>query len=154
MDFRRANKDDVEQFVATRIEFLTLIRTIGNADEFRDSTLSYIKSHIEQDDLAIYLALDQGKIVASCMACLYQTPPLPSCLTGKTAELLNVYTQTDYRRKGIAERLVRMLLAELQERAVEKVMLDYTDDGLPLYQKLGFTILPCQMELKLPLKDR
>ena len=153
MDFRRANKDDVEQFVATRIEFLTLIRTIGNTNEFRDSTLSYINSHIDQDDLVIYLAVDQGKIVSSCMACLYQTPPLPSCLTGKTAELLNVYTQADYRRKGIAERLVRMLLAELHARNVEKVMLDYTDDGLALYQKLGFTILPYQMELKLPLAD-
>ncbi len=152
MEFRRANKDDVEQFVANRIEFLTLIRTIGNKEAFRDSSLSYIKSHIEQDDLVIYLALDQGKIVSSCMACLYQTPPLPSCLTGRTAELLNVYTHADYRRKGIAERLVRMLLGELQERAVEKVMLDYTDDGLPLYQKLGFTVLPYQMELKLPLK--
>ena len=83
------------------------------------------------------------------MACIFQTAPLPSCPEGKTAELLNVYTKSGYRRKGLAEKLVNMLLAELKQKDVRKIVLEYTDDGFPLYQKLGFTEIDHQMQLRL-----
>ena len=150
MEFRRATRSDIEAFAEIRVAFLTLIRTIDNPAAFYEETLRYLDAHIEQDDLLIYLALDQGEIVSTCMACLFQTAPLPSCASGKAAELLNVYTLSGYRRMGLAETLIRMLLEELQQRGVEKVLLDYTDDGLPLYEKLGFTRLPYEMQLKLP----
>ena len=151
VEFRRATREDVAAFAAIRVEFLTLIRTIEDADEFYRHTLDYLYAHIDQDDLLIYLAVDQGKIVSTCMACLFQTAPLPSCITGRSAELLNVYTLSDYRRMGLAETLIRLLIEALQQRGVEKVLLDYTDDGLPLYEKLGFTRLPYEMQLKLPM---
>lgn len=150
MEFRRATSKDVESFVENRIEFLTLIRTIERPDEFRAETLEYIREHIGTDDLIIFLALDGETIASSCMACIFQTAPVPSCPNGKAAELLNVYTKQAYRRMGLAEKLVRMAIMELQTRGVEKVLLDYTDDGLPLYRKLGFTILPQEMQLRLP----
>ena len=154
MEFRRATKADVEAFVDVRIEFVTQIRTIADVDDFRARTLEYMTDHIETDDLLVYLAVEDGEIVSSCMASLYRTPPVPSCRTGRTAELLNVYTKQEFRRRGIAEQLIRMLFTQLQARGVEKVLLDYTEDGLPLYQKLGFSLLPHQMELKLPLEFR
>ncbi len=149
MEFRRATKDDAERFTDVRMEFVTQIRTIPDPQAFRARTLAYLLEHIEGDDLLVYLALEDGVIVSSCMASLYQTPPVPSCPTGQTAELLNVYTKREFRRRGLAEQLVRMLFVQLRQRGVEKVLLDYTEDGLPLYQKLGFTELPHQMELKL-----
>ena len=154
MEFRRATKADVEAFVDVRVEFVTQIRTIADVDDFRARTLEYLTDHIERDDLLVFLALEDGEIVSSCMASLYQTPPVPSCRTGCTAELLNVYTKREFRRRGIAEQLIRMLFTQLQARGVETVLLDYTEDGLPLYQKLGFSLLPHQMELKLPLESR
>lgn len=42
-----------------------------------------------------------------------------------------------------------MLIQEIKNLGVEKIILDYTDMGLALYQKLGFTILQNQMQLKL-----
>ena len=150
VEFRRAIRADIEAFAEIRVEFLTLIRTIDDPASFYRDTVGYLAAHIDGDDLVIYLALDQGRIVSTCMACLFQTAPLPSCASGRAAELLNVYTLADYRRMGLAETLIRMLLEELQQRGVEKVLLDYTDDGLPLYEKLGFTRLPYEMQLKLP----
>lgn len=149
MEFRRATRADVEPFADVRMEFLAQIRSLANPDAFRAKTLAYLNAHIEGDDLFVYLALENGEIVSSCMASLYQTPPVPSCPTGRTADLLNVYTKEAFRRRGLAEQLIRMLFVQLRQRGVEKVLLDYTEDGLPLYQKLGFTVLPHQMELKL-----
>jgi ribosomal protein S18 acetylase RimI-like enzyme len=153
MEYRRATRDDVHAFVENRMEFLALIRTIEKPEEFRARTLEYIRAHIEKDDLIIWLALDQETIASSCMVCVFQTAPVPSCPNGRAAELLNVYTKEAYRRMGLAETLVRAAIAELEKRGVEKVLLDYTDDGLPLYQKLGFTILPQEMQLRLPRQE-
>ena len=150
MEFRRATRGDVTAFVENRIEFLKLIRTIEEPEAFRERTLHYLIEHIDQDDLIICLAMDGNTIASSCMACIFQTAPVPSCPSGKAAELLNVYTKQAYRRMGLAETLVRMAIRELQLRGVDKVLLDYTDDGLPLYHKLGFTILPQEMQLRLP----
>lgn len=152
MEFRRATREDVERFLDVRMEFVTEIRTIPDADDFRAATLAYLQSHIEQDDFAIYLALENREIVSCCMASVYRTPPLPSCRSGVAAKLLNVYTKPEFRRRGLAEQLVRMLLRELEACGVEKVQLDYTEAGLPLYRKLGFTELTHQMERRLPLE--
>ncbi len=149
MEFRRAAKEDAERFADVRMEFIQQIRTLANPNDFREKTLAYLKEHIESDDLLVYLAVEDGAIVSSCMASLYQTPPVPSCPTGHTADLLNVYTKREFRLRGLAEQLTRMLFVQLRQRGVEKVLLDYTEDGLPLYQKLGFVELTHQMELKL-----
>lgn len=149
MEYRKAKRQDINAFVDYRMEFVMLIRDIDNSEDFRCKTQDYLNEHIDSDDLVIYLAYDNNKIVSSCMACIFQTAPLPSCPEGKIAELLNVYTICGYRRKGIAEKLLSMLLLELKEKNVQKVILDYTMDGFHLYQKVGFTELDHQMQLKL-----
>lgn len=149
MDYRMANRNDIELFVKNRVEFVTSIRDIEDVIDFENKTRQYLSEHLEKDDLIVYLAMEDGNIAASCMACLYETAPLPNCLSGKIAELLNVYTQTAYRRKGHAKTLLNMLIQEAKKRGVEMVLLEYTDDGFPLYKMLGFTLLEHQMILKL-----
>jgi len=149
MEYRQVNRNDIIQFVENRIMFATSIRQISDVTAFKLTTRQYIENHIEKDDLVIFLAIHNGIIASSCMACIFQTAPLPSCLSGKTAELLNVFTLPEYRKQGHAEVIVRMLLEKLKERGVEKILLDYTDMGFPLYKKLGFVPLEKQMQLKL-----
>ena len=64
--------------------------------------------------------------------------PTLSHPTGKRAHLVNVYTKADYRRKGIARKLVRMLIDEAKEKGVTEISLDATDLGKLLYESLGF----------------
>ena len=91
--------------------------------------------------------MNNGAIIASCMACLYHTVPLSSCLSGKIAEIFNVYTQKEHRRKGHAKMLLSMTIDEVRKRGVEIVRLDYTEDGLLLYKQMGFTLAEHQMLL-------
>lgn len=51
---------------------------------------------------------------------------------------MNVWTNKDYRRQGIAEKLVTMLIEEARGRGVSEISLDATEAGRPLYRKLGF----------------
>lgn len=150
MDYRMMGRDDLDAFVEYRMEFVSAIRNIGDSSAFRTKTREYLEEHADRDDLIVFLAIDKGKIAASCMACIFETVPLPSCLCGRSAELLNVYTKKEFRRQGHAEKLLRLLLAEARERGVGKIVLETTEDGLSLYQKLGFIGLERRMELRLP----
>ena len=51
---------------------------------------------------------------------------------------MNVYTNADYRRRGIARQMVTMLLNNAKECGVSYVSLDATENGRPLYASLGF----------------
>lgn len=148
MEYRRANIDDVALFVENRMEFIETMVDMDHMSDFKDRTQAYIRTHIDKDDLLIYIAVENNKIIASCMACIFDTIPVPSCISGKRAELLNVFTHKEYRRCGHAAKLIGMLMQEAKIHGVEKITLCYTQDGFPLYQKLGFTYAKNQMEIK------
>ena len=56
-------------------------------------------------------------------------------------DMMNVAVTGQYRRKGIAEKLVLALIAELQKRGSHCLTLEVRDSNMParmLYEKLGF----------------
>jgi ribosomal protein S18 acetylase RimI-like enzyme len=57
---------------------------------------------------------------------------------GPEAIVLNVYVAPTWRRRGIAEALMRAALAVLAERGIRRVVLHASDDGRRLYERLGF----------------
>ena len=50
----------------------------------------------------------------------------------------NMYTRPDYRRRGIARRVLELLTAEAEMRQIDAVMLEATAAGRPLYEAFGF----------------
>ena len=50
----------------------------------------------------------------------------------------NVAVDPAFRRQGIAEKLVTMLIEEARARGVSEISLDATEAGRPLYRKMGF----------------
>lgn len=149
MEFRQAAASDLRLVVDNRIEFALLMKNIKDLEQFRASTERYMKEHLGSDDFVAYLALEQGKVISSCMASIYVTAPVLSCPSGKTAEIINVFTRKDQRKKGYSYRLLTLLLEELKRRGVSKVLLGYTPDGFCLYKKLGFEEVKERMQKKL-----
>lgn len=149
MEIRKAILTDINMLAENRLEFICTIRDIENKEDFFISTQSYLKNHLVDDSIISYIAVDDEKIVSSCILCIYDTLPIPSCLNGKAGLLLNVYTLKEYRHQGLAYTLLSKLIDEAKQRGVGKIHLDYTDDGYPLYKKLGFTELDREMVLKL-----
>lgn len=149
MKYRQMKSGDPAAFLENRMEFVSAIRKMGDSSIFRRRTAEYLAKHIEPEDLIVFLAIDEGKIAASCMACIFETVPLPSCPRGRSAELLNVYTKKDFRRQGHVEKLLRLPLSEAKKHGVEKIVLEATEDGRSLYKKLGLTPLEGQMALRL-----
>ena len=74
---------------------------------------------------------------------------LPTCHnpSGQKAYIMNMYTEPGYRRRGIARRMVELLVAESVGRGVVRISLEATKMGRPLYAACGFVPLPDEMEL-------
>jgi GNAT superfamily N-acetyltransferase len=88
--------------------------------------------------------LAPGEIVGGAGLQLRELLPRPHpertrLMRGPQALILNVYTERSWRRRGVAEALMRELLAWCRDNGVESVVLHASNEGRPLYEKLGFT---------------
>ena len=149
MEIRKAKLEDLDMLVDNRLEFVTSIRKIENEEQLRLDTKEYLISHLNSDSLLYYICLEEEKIVSSCLLCIYNTIPTPSSLNGKRGLLLNVYTLKGYRRRGLASKVITQLIQEAKKLEVSRIQLDYTEDGLPLYESLGFKKLDHEMGITL-----
>ncbi len=57
---------------------------------------------------------------------------------GRHAIVLNVYTEPAWRRHGLAEQLMRHVLAWARKERLDRLVLHASADGRRLYQRLGF----------------
>ena len=58
---------------------------------------------------------------------------------GPQALIVNVYTERPWRRRGVAERLMRTVLDWTRARGIDDVVLHASPEGRALYERLGFT---------------
>jgi ribosomal protein S18 acetylase RimI-like enzyme len=77
-------------------------------------------------------------VVSTTFLLITEKPARPSFMNGKTGTVLNVFTEKDYRRRGISEILMKMLMQDAHEEGLDYIDLTATEDGYPLYKKLGF----------------
>ncbi len=57
---------------------------------------------------------------------------------GPQGLIVNVYTEHAWRRRGLAERLMRQIIAWAPDARVRSLVLHASADGRPLYERLGF----------------
>ena len=60
---------------------------------------------------------------------------------------MNMYTKPEYRRKGIAIKMLDILVKESNNKGITAISLEATDMGRPLYEKYGFVKMNNEMEL-------
>jgi GNAT superfamily N-acetyltransferase len=57
---------------------------------------------------------------------------------GRHAIVLNVYTDRAWRRRGVAEALMGAVVRWAREERLDRLVLHASEEGRPLYQRLGF----------------
>ncbi len=60
---------------------------------------------------------------------------------------MNMYTKPEYRRKGIAIKILDILVKESNNKGITAISLEATNMGRPLYEKYGFVKMNNEMEL-------
>src|ERR1019366_3866862 len=96
-----------------------------------------------------WLALDGSGRVAGGgggVLCPWRANPKDSCT--QRAVILNVYTEPEFRKRGIARQIMLTILAWIKQQGLRAVNLHASKEGRPLYEKLGFEATN-EMRLKL-----
>ncbi|MDO5522320.1 MAG: GNAT family N-acetyltransferase [bacterium] len=140
MEFKKATLGDIEQLIQMRINYL--LDDMGILLQEQEKTIrqqlpSYFKKHLNKDMFA-YIATQEDQIIATAYLCIYEKPANPNFIHGKIGEVLSVLTDQKYRRQGIAKKLMEQLLEDAKEKKLDYVELEATDEGYPLYKKVGF----------------
>jgi len=65
-------------------------------------------------------------------------PANPKDPCTERAIILNVYTELEFRKRGIARQVMQAILAWIKERGLRSVNLHASAEGRGLYEKLGF----------------
>jgi GNAT superfamily N-acetyltransferase len=84
-----------------------------------------------------------GEIVAGAGIQIRRLLPRPlpgatSIRLGPEAIVVNVFTEREWRRRGIAERLMRHVIEWARSHGIARLVLHASPDGRPLYERLGF----------------
>ena len=95
------------------------------------------------------------KIVAGAGVQLREVPPHPQpdangkidIVAGRQAIIQNVYTEPDWRRRGVAALLIKTIIDWTRAQRIQSLVLHASDDGRAVYERLGF-IQTSEMRLR------
>jgi GNAT superfamily N-acetyltransferase len=149
---RRATAADAEALARQRA---AMFREIGGLAEdlygpLAAASRAFYERAIPAGEYVAWVAVPADRpdeVVASAGVQLRALLPRPTA-DGRLADnptqgwIVNVFTEPAWRRGGLAERLMRELLAWAREAGVNDLVLHTTEDGRPLYERLGFVPVP------------
>jgi len=135
-----ATNDDIELLMFSRLEMLKVVNNLSDDYQFSEELVTYSKEYFEKGNQITILAMDEeiDSVIGCATLCYMEMMPTFSHPTGKRAHLMNVYTNANYRRQGVAMKMMKILIAAAKDRGVTEISLDATESGRPRYEKCGF----------------
>lgn len=148
MIYRHLEEKDLDTFIEMRI---VQLREEGAEDDIdlAPSLRDYYNRHMADGTFFSWIAEDQGVIIATSGISIVEKPPYFGCPNGRIALLSSMFTDKNYRRKGIAKELLRRVTDEAREKGCGVVQITASDMGVLLYTDFGFVKNDNFMQLKL-----
>ena len=114
-------------------------------EALRAATASYLRDALETGEYVGWVAEATGTspVIGGAGAQIRSILPRPrpgseELEHGPEAIVLNVYVEPAWRRRGVADALMRAVLDGLAGRGIRRIVLHASDEGRRLYERLGF----------------
>lgn len=133
----KATEMNLNDIMAIRMKMLKEVNDLNDNYEFGDSFKEDTENYIKTGNQTTYLAYDDG-VVGCATICYYEVMPTYDHPSGKRAHIMNIFTQKEYRKQGLASTLLYMLIDDAKEKGVTEITLDATEEGKKLYYQNGF----------------
>lgn len=146
--YRRMVSDDLDTFISMRIKQL---REEGATEDFDlvPALKDYYERHMADGTFVSWLAVDGDKIIGTSGMSFVEKPPYFGCPSGRIGLLSSMYTNPDYRRMGIAKKLLAKVVEEAKNYGCGTVQITASDMGVLLYTDFGFVKNRNFMQIKL-----
>ncbi|MCL2863980.1 MAG: GNAT family N-acetyltransferase [Lachnospiraceae bacterium] len=148
--YKKASFNDIDLLVETRLEVLRAINRLNAAVDlkfFKDQSRAYFEKALKEDSHVAYVVFDNGQFIGSGGISFYQILPSYYNQSGMWGCIMNMYTHPAYRRRGIANHTLDMLVETAHSRNVTNITLETTQESRVLYEKYGFRDLDNEMQL-------
>ena len=135
--YRRLEEKDLDTFIRMRIAQL---REEGATEDLDlvPALQDYYRRHMADGTYVSWLAVDGEKIVGTSGMSFVEKPPYFGCPSGRIGLLSSMYTDPEYRRKGIAKELLSRVVEEARNYGCGCVQITASDMGVLLYTAFGF----------------
>jgi GNAT superfamily N-acetyltransferase len=136
-----ASTADVETLVAHR---RAMFRDMGYNDDVALNSMSakfrgWLLDHMNAGDYHAWLvSTPDGLIAAGAGLWLMDWPPHMIGQGSRRGNILNVFTEANFRRRGLARELMKAVLLWCRENGVDTIILHASPSGRSLYESMGF----------------
>ena len=149
-EFRLATPADVEALVKLRAAFLAELTGCNpNEPVLLNAISRYFAEKLRTGDFQAYVAVVDGRVVATSGLIVRQNPPSAKNLEGREGFVLNVYTIPAFRGRRIATALLERTIVAAREAGCGRVVLHASDRAVPIYKRAGFVPVNTEMRLEL-----
>ncbi len=135
--FEKLTEERIDTFIRMRIRQL---REEGATEEIDlvPALQDYYSRHLADGTFVSWLALDGDRIVGTSGMSFVEKPPYFGCPSGKIGLLSSMFTDSEYRRRGIAKELLSRVVEEARTYGCGTVQITASDMGVLLYTDFGF----------------
>lgn len=137
IEYKKLTEKELDTFIQMRIRQL---REEGATEDIDivPALQDYYTRHMADGTFVSWLAMDRDKIVGTSGMSFVEKPPYFGCPSGKMGLLSSMFTDPDYRRKGIAKELLSRVIEEARAYGCGTVQITASDMGVFLYTDFGF----------------
>ena len=140
IEYGLATQNDIEELVRLRISYMIDVFS-SVSDEEREGMKKQLPDYFSRKlgtELIAFVARDNERIVSVAYLHIIEMPANSTLLNGLYADVLSVYTEPEYRGKGLCTALMKNLVEYGREIGLGRIDLKATEDGYPIYEKVGF----------------
>lgn len=148
--YKKATIKDIDVLTRTRILVLRAANNLSadtNMSEMQKQSYEYYLKALKNNTHIAYLVFNENSIVGSGGISFFQVMPTYHNPSGYKAYIMNMYTHPDYRRRGIAYKMLDILVNEAKSKGINTISLETTEMGRPVYEKYGFVQMKNEMDL-------
>jgi len=138
MHLRMATCEDIGLLVSMRLSFVEADEKDTDYMLLKENCYSYFKRAFSDHACDVVLAEENGRCVGTGIVFYYDSVPSTFNVTGKNAYITSLYVEPEYRCNGIGTEIIAKIVEKVLERKYKIIMLNASEMGKPLYEKLGF----------------
>ncbi len=143
IQYKKLTEKELDRIIKMRIdqlteEYVSSGRTVPEDVDLETSLMDFYKRNMAAGTYISWLAFDGDIIVGTSGMSFAEKPPYFTCPSGKLGILSSMYTDPQYRRMGIASRLLDKVVKEAKHYGCGTIYITASDVGVKLYESYGF----------------
>ena len=148
MELKRLDINYIDEIIDLRLKQLKDEGAVESFD-LKPNLFKFYSEQLISDNFAIFGIIDNNKIIATGSLSFVYKPPYYNCPNGKIGLLSSMYVDPDYRRQGLATKMLDKIVEYAKENDCSLIHITASKMGELLYTKYGFIKKNNFMEYKI-----